>query len=295
MTNRPRYVLVTPVRNEEQHVGLTINAVAAQTLLPERWVIVSDGSTDGTDNIIRSYESSLPFLRFVRRDAGAQRDFRSKVMAIHLGLDQLAGLDYDFIGNLDGDVSFAPDYFDRLLACFAASPRLGVAGGLIHEDSTHSTRAQFVQTGSSVAGAVQMFRRACFDQIGGYPPLRYGGEDAAMELMARMRGWETRTIRELTVRHHRPAGVHGRGMLRSFYDMGRREALLGYRPLFELFRCINRMLASPVLLGGLVQFAGFAASKLRGDPVELPADCVRFLQEEQTRRLRAFASLGKFK
>ncbi len=287
MTQRPQYALVTPVRNEADHVGRTIDAVAAQTLLPQRWVIVSDGSTDATDDIVRKRAASLPFLRFVRRDADAERDFNSKVLAIREGLAQLAGVEYEFIGNLDGDVSFAPDYFEKLLAHFTVEPRLGIAGGLIHEGAGLTSRAQFVNTGHSVAGAVQMFRRTVYEQIGGYPPLRHGGEDAAAEIMARMHGWQTHTFSELLVHHHRPTGVEGRGVLRSFFDLGRREALLGYHPLFEFLRSINRMLAPPIVLGGLVQFAGYTAAKLRGESPVLPKDCVAFLRSEQMRRIRA--------
>lgn len=293
MTQWPRYVLVTPARNEAQYIGLTLDAVAAQSHLPERWVIVSDGSTDGTDDVIRRREFSLPFLRFVRRDASAQRDFSSKVMAIRLGLEHLAGVDYEFIGNLDGDVSFAPDYYEKLLAHFDAEPRLGIAGGLIHEGAGLTSRAQFVNTGHSVAGAVQTFRRTVYEQIGGYPPLHFGGEDAAAEIMARMHGWHTHTFGELLVRHHRTTGVEGRGVLRSFADLGRREALLGYHPLFELLRSVNRMLAPPIVAGGLVQLAGYVAAKARGETIVLPADCVAFLRNEQMRRIRALMGTGK--
>lgn len=286
----PRYVLVTPVRNEEDFVARTIAAVAAQTQLPERWVIVSDGSTDRTDEIVRQHMKTLPFLRLARRESAGKRDFNSKVLAIREGLRQLNEASHDFIGNLDGDVTFAPDYFATLLARFDGKPRLGIAGGLVHEDLGGAWRAQALGTDRSVAGAVQLFRRTCWEAIGGYRPLRYGGEDAAAEIMARQRGWDTRTFRDLEVRHHRRVGRDGSGALRAFYNMGWREAVIGYHPLFELVRVANRMRSTPLLLGGLSHLTGYLAAKLRHEPIGLPVDCVTFLRQEQMERLRGLVS-----
>ncbi len=285
-----RYVLVTPVRNEEEHVGRTIDAVAAQTHRPERWVIVSDGSTDRTDEIVRQRAAQLPFLRLARRESTGKRDFNSKVMAIREGVRQLADVPHDFIGNLDGDVTFAPNYFETLLSRFDTNSHLGIAGGLVFEDIGGDWHAQALGTDKSVAGAVQLFRRDCWQAIGGYPPLRYGGEDAAVEIMARQRGWETRTFRDLEVRHHRRVGRDGRGALRAFYDMGWREAIIGYHPMFELVRAANRMRCAPIFLGGLSHLSGYLAAKLRREPIGLPVDCVEFLRQEQMERLRGLVS-----
>lgn len=285
-----RYVLVTPVRNEEDFVGRTIDAVAAQTHLPECWVIVSDGSTDGTDEIVRQRAQTLPFLHFIRRETAGKRDFNSKVLAIREGVRQLADVPHEFIGNLDGDITFAPDYFEQLLARFRDNSRLGIAGGLVYEDLGGTWRAQALGTDMSVAGAVQMFRSDCWTAIGGYPPLRYGGEDAAAEILARQRGWTTRTFRDLEARHHRRVGRSGRGMLRSFYDMGWREAIIGYHPMFELVRVANRMRQAPIILGGLSHLCGFFAAKLGHEPIGLPVDSVEFLRQEQMQRLRGLVS-----
>jgi len=285
-----RYVLVTPVRNEEDFIGRTIDAVAAQTHLPERWVIVSDGSTDRTDEIVRQRAAKLPFLRLARRESTGRRDFNSKVMAIREGVRQLTDVPHEFIGNLDGDVTLAPDYFDSLLGRFSENPRLGIAGGLVFEDLGGTWRAQTLGTDKSVAGAVQMFHRDCWTAIGGYPPLRYGGEDAAAEIMARQRGWDTRTFRDLEVHHHRLVGRDGHGALRAFYNMGWREAVIGYHPAFELVRAANRMRSAPILVGGLSHLGGYLAAKLRREPIGLPVDCVAFLRQEQIDRLRGLVS-----
>jgi len=280
-----RYALVSPVRNEARYIQLTLDSVIRQTKLPERWVIVSDGSTDATDDIVRRYAAAHPFIQLVRRQPDAKRNFGSKVLAIREGIAHLAGLDYDALGNLDGDVSFAPDYFAEILRRFDADPRLGVAGGLLLDDHDGQWHKQVISISSSVAGPVQMFRRECYEQIGGYTPLRYGGVDAVAEVMARMHGWQVRTFPELEVRHHRRVGTEGKGVLRAFYDMGWREAVIGYHPLFEFVRAANRMRAAPYIIGGLMHFAGYVSARARREPIAVPKDFVRFLRQEQIQRL----------
>jgi glycosyltransferase involved in cell wall biosynthesis len=282
------YVLITPVRNEAEFVRRTIAAVSQQTHRPERWVIVSDGSTDGTDDVVHRQLQILPFLRLARRESGVERDFSSKVFAIREGLRHLEGVAYDYIGNLDGDISFASDYFATLITRFKADPRLGVAGGLYYENLGGSWREQALVNDRSVAGAVQMFRRACWEEIGGYLPLRDGGEDAAAELMARQHGWKTRTFRDLKVLHHRRMGANGGSAFRAFYNMGWRDAVIGYHPLFELVRVVSRMRATPVVLGGLSHLSGYLSAKVLRVPVALPVESVDFLRREQLERLAAW-------
>jgi len=288
---RPSFVLVTPARNEAQFIGLTIASVIAQTHRPLKWVIVSDASTDATDDLVRAAAAEHPFIELVRREADPTRAFSSKVFAIREGVKRFDGLTYDYIGNLDADLSFEPTYFEELFTRIEADPKLGIAGGMIHENASITGHLQLIETDKSVAGAVQMFRRACYEQIGGYIPLRHGGIDAAAEFSARMHGWKTRTFMDLLVEHHRRMGSAGRSILLSFYDMGVREAALGYHPFFELFRCANRMSASPMVLGGLIQFWGYVHAKIKRLPVALPADCVAHLHKEQMNRLRGLIGL----
>jgi cellulose synthase/poly-beta-1,6-N-acetylglucosamine synthase-like glycosyltransferase len=197
---RRRYVLVTAAYNEERHIADTLRSVSNQSLKPYQWVIVSDGSTDKTDQIVREWAGRHPFIKLVRVEKSEGHDFATKVRALHRGFERLADIDYDFIGVLDADLSFEPNYFECVLEHFANEPRLGIAGGDI-EQLVDGTVVPRVKDLNSVAGAVQLVRRECFEQTGGLPALRYGGEDAAMEITARMHGWETRTFPELKVAH----------------------------------------------------------------------------------------------
>ncbi|NNE17990.1 MAG: glycosyltransferase family 2 protein, partial [Myxococcales bacterium] len=223
------YVLVTAAYNEERHIGETLRSVASQRLLPRRWVIVSDGSTDKTDEIIRSWVSHHPFMEFVRVEKTEKHNFAAKVHALRRGLARLESVEYDFVGVLDADVSFEPDYFARLLERFAKEPRLGIAGGTIEQlvDGKIVPRRKDPNT---VAGAVQFLRRECFEQTGGLPALVYGGEDAAIEIAARMHGWQTRTYSELKVVHFGLVGAGAGGQLKARFKWGRMNFQLGYHP-----------------------------------------------------------------
>lgn len=285
-TPLPDYVLVTPARNEEDFIEKTIQSVIAQTHLPLKWVIISDGSTDQTDAIVEKYLPEHPFMELVKAShQGHQEGFGSKVKAVWAGVEKMAGLDYAFIGNLDADVSFEPDYFEKLLAVFLREPDLGLAGGLILE----LVHGQFLSRNTnlkSVAGAVQLFRRACWEDIGGYMPFSIGGEDAAAETMARMKGWEVHTVPDLGVRHHRLVLTGKRTILGARFNKGAMNHLLGYHPLFQLALCGRRAFSRPYVLGSIWMLTGYLWAKARRLPRPVPQDFVAYIQEEQLRRLK---------
>jgi poly-beta-1,6-N-acetyl-D-glucosamine synthase len=188
-----RYVLITPARNEEAFLAKTIESVIHQSVLPLRWVIVDDGSTDNTPQIVTDYMQRFPWIELVRRQQRQDRSFAGKAGAFLAGSERLAGLTYDVIGNLDGDISFGSDHFEFLLEKFAADPLLGVAGTVFREEGYSSDRDSF-EGREHVPGYCQLFRRACWEQIGGYVPHRAGGIDWIAVVSARMMGWKTRSF-----------------------------------------------------------------------------------------------------
>jgi len=279
------YVLVTAAYNEERHISETLRSVTGQTLLPRRWIIVSDGSTDGTDEIIRTWAGRHPFIEFVRVEKTEKHNFAAKVHALGRGFARLESVEYDFVGVLDADVSFEPDYFARLLEHFAKEPHLGIAGGTIEQlvDGKIVPRRKDPNT---VAGAVQFLRRECFEQTGGLPALEYGGEDAAMEIAARMHGWQTRTLPELKVVHFGLVGAGAGGQLKARFKWGRMNFHLGYHPLFQLARSVYRAGERPLVLGSLAELVGFALGKTRDRQPSLDRDLVRYLRREQLTKLK---------
>src|SRR5271157_4953312 len=198
MPKSDRYFLITPARNEAKFIEKTIVSVIAQTIKPVQWSIVSDGSTDDTDTIALRYSEEHTFIKVLRTAPDSRYNASSKVKAFYRGFSFAEDLKYDFIGNLDADVTFAPDYFEKILQFFAGDPRLGLAGGRIFEEVRGRKRPMW-PGGSihSVSGAVQLFRKECFVAIGGYLPLEHGGIDSAAEITARAKGWTVRTFPEI--------------------------------------------------------------------------------------------------
>ena len=172
MEHFPRYVLITPARNEAQYIEQTIESVLAQTVRPLKWVIVSDGSTDGTDEIVTRYMADHPWIELARMPERSERHFAGKVYAFNAGYARVADLDYDVIGNLDADVSFETGHFEFLVGKFGENPQLGVVGAAFREGSEqYDYRFTNIE---NVWGGCQLFRRECFETIGGCVPLKGG-------------------------------------------------------------------------------------------------------------------------
>jgi glycosyltransferase involved in cell wall biosynthesis len=283
------YALITPAYNEEKFIGLTIASVVSQTIRPVRWIIVSDGSTDGTDDIVRSASESHEFIRLVRLCDDHSHNFAAQANAIGAGFKHLQGVEFDFVGNLDADISFGPDYFARLLSKFYENDRLGLGGGWLHEMKGGSFKPVKTHV-NSVPHPVQLFRRECFETIGGYPPLPYGGSDTYAEVGVRMHGWQVRSFPELTVCHHRPT-ASARGFVRGRFQQGLMDFSLGYYPAFEAIRCLHRWNEPPLVAGAVVRSAGFVWAWLSGQPRAVPNEFIDFFRQEQANRLHAVVRL----
>jgi len=279
-----RYVLITPAKNEAKNIGKTIESVASQTIQPLQWVIVSDGSTDSTDDIVKNAASQYPFVVYKRNDSPAKKEFSSKVNAFNLGQKSLTVSDYQFIGNLDADVSFEKDYFGQILSRFSVDPKLGLAGGLVWE-CVNGIERPFKVSLNSVSGAVQLFRRTCFEEIGGYIPVKSGGIDSAAEIYARACGWIVETFPEYKVLHHGPMLTGAGNIQRMMFRSGVTKYKLGYHPLFHFMSCAGRLFQKPVFLGAICFFAGYCYAALKSEKFILPNHVVRFLRKEQLGRL----------
>lgn len=279
------YALITPARNEGNRIAKTLESIINQTRKPVLWVIVNDGSTDNTADIVGDYALRHDFIKCISVDGQGRKNFSSKVNAFNRGLNLLSGIDYSFIGNLDADVSFEPLYFQQLLQEFQKAKNLGLAGGLIVEYANNRFREQKVSI-NSVAGAVQLFRREAFEQVGGYFPMKYGGVDSAIEIKVRMKGWEVRTFPDLKVIHHGPVVTGKKSPLQARFNKGIINYTLGYHPLFQCVISIFRMLHPPFILGGLLMMSGYFWAALCKTEIKLPEEVVRFLRAEQLKRLK---------
>jgi glycosyltransferase involved in cell wall biosynthesis len=290
-----RYVLITPARNEEKYIGGTIQSVVAQTVLPERWVIVDDGSTDRTAEIVRSFASRYPWIELVSRPQRADRSFAGKVFAFNAGLERVKPLSFEVLGNLDSDVSFEPDYLAFLLQRFEEDSRLGVAGTPFVEQGYDSGKDSF-EGENHVAGACQLFRYDCFQDVGGFIPNRAGGVDWIAVTTARMKGWKTRSFAEKRIHHHRPIGTAERNEVSAMYAHGQKDYYLGGSPIWQLFRAGYRMTKKPVVLGGGALLLGYCSAAIRRIKRPVSPELMRFHRREQMKKLRTIlGTLLRFK
>jgi glycosyltransferase involved in cell wall biosynthesis len=281
------YVLVTPARNERAHIERTIRSVVRQTQLPVRWAIVSDGSSDGTDEIVKRHAAEFPWITYRRTPDARTRDFAGKVRAFYAGYQAMTDVPWHIVGNLDADVSVDDDdHFEFLLRQFAADPELGVAGTPFKEDGRqYDYRFTSIE---HVSGACQLFRRECFEAIGGYPAIRQGGVDLVAVTTARMLGWKTRTFAQKACSHHRSIGTGSTSELSARFRFGRQDYYLGSHPLWEVCRSLYQLTRRPYVLGGTCLLCGYVWAHLRREARPVNADFIRFRRHEQMRRLRRF-------
>lgn len=287
----PTYVLITPARNEEAFIELTLKSMVAQTVRPLKWVIVSDGSMDRTDEIVKSYTASHDWIELVRMPERKERNFGGKVFSFNAGRERVKALPYDIIGNLDADMSFERDLFAMLMRKFAENPKLGVGGAPFTEGKgTYDFRYSSVE---HVSGACQLFRRECFEAIGGYQAMKGGGIDVLAVLTARMKGWQTRTFPEQVCFHHRSMGSAKNGAAMISFKLGQKDYMLGRHPLWQLFRAVYQMKHPPYLVGGLALLAGYGSYGLKRVQRMVPPEVVQFQRREQMDRLKKFL-FGRF-
>jgi glycosyltransferase involved in cell wall biosynthesis len=281
-----KYVLITAARNEEALIGKTLESVVRQTQLPERWIIVDDGSTDRTAEIIAPYVEKYSWIRLVRNPRRESRDFAAKANAVNDALRQMQDLKFDILGNLDADTSFAPDYMEFLIQKFAADPKLGVAGTPFREDSGYDSSRDSFEGENHVAGACQLFRRECWNDIGGYLANPGGGVDWIAVTTARTKGWTTRSFADKRIHHHRLIGTAGRSQFAALFLYGQKDYYLGGSPVWELFRLIYRTAKRPYFVGSLALGCGYiwAAARRLNRPVS--PELMRFHRAEQMRKLR---------
>ena len=277
-------LLITAAYNEKDTISKLIESVLKQSIKPLRWIIVDDGSTDTTAEIVHKYQQKHSFIQLEKLTKDAQtHSFGAKVRALNYAISKLDLSQAEFIGILDADIELPDNYFSVLLDRMNNDFSLGIAGGDIipYYNEKYHPRSQNRMW--SIAGAVQMFKMQCFQDIGSaFLNLPYGGEDSAMEIMAQSQNWNTTTFKDLKVIHFGRVG--GKTGLIIRYKKGLGFASLGYHPLFMCFRCLKRWRESPFLFGSILELIGFFIGKLnKGNPL-LNKESVRYLQHKQLKR-----------
>lgn len=278
------YVIITPARNEGSHLQQTIDSVAAQALPPRKWIIVNDGSTDDTRQIIDEAAKQHAWIQAVHRaDRGFRQQGGGVIESFYDGFRLLGEEPWDYLVKLDADLSFAPEFFAACLARFAADPKLGIGGGTICGE----VNGLLVEESQGdppfhVRGATKIYRRACWQAIGGL--LQAPGWDTLDEVKANMLGWKTGSFPELKLLHHRYTGKAD-GVWKNWVKNGRANYIVGYHPLFMFCKCVRRVFERPygVVAAGL--WYGFLTGYLTRIPRIQEPEVIRYLRQQQLRRL----------
>ena len=290
MTQDVKYVVITPVRDEEKHMEATIEAVAGQTIRPTEWVIVDDGSSDRTGDIIDQYAAKFSWISVVHRsNRGFRKSGGGVVEAFYDGYDRLRCNDWDFVVKLDGDLTFARTYFEKCFEHFERDLKLGVGGGEIYHDVGGVQKLE-ANPKFHVRGATKIYRRDCWEAIGGL--LRAPGWDTIDEVKANMLGWKTYSFGELQLVHHRLTGTAD-GLLRDRIKHGIACYVSGYDPLFVVASCVSRLIQKPYIAGSAAIFYGF----IKGYWIRMPRvndkQLIKYLRTQQLRRLCGLETIWK--
>jgi len=283
-----KYILITAARNEDPFIEKTLSSMVAQTTVPEQWFIVDDGSTDQTAAIVEDYARRFPWIKLIRRSTRPVRSFAGKVHSFEAGYAAARDFEFDAVGNLDADISFEADHFEFLLQKLSSDPRLGVVGTPFTETGYDSAKDSF-EGQQHVAGQCQLFRRQCFEDIGGYVPNPAGGVDWIAVTTARTKGWKTQSFPEKRYHHYRPMGTAERGTFRALFTYGEKDYYLGGSPIWQLFRVCYRSAKKPYLIGGLALLSGYCWAAVRRLKRPVSAELVRFHRREQMQKLRAIS------
>ncbi len=259
-------VIIAPVRDEAELIRLTLDSMVAQTVKPIEWIIVDDGSQDGTADIVREYAAKHPFIRLVQRpDRGFRKVGGGVVAAFKFGITQIEHQEYEYIAKLDGDMSFGPRYLECMFEQFALEPKLAAVSGKVYREEEGQTIEEII-IDEHVAGQFKLYRRTAFEEIGGFvEEVLWDGIDVHT---ARMKGWTTKSFLhpDAILMHHRLMGSSDKNVYRGRLRWGRGIWFMGYHPLYALASGIFRMREKPFVIGGLLIIAGYLGAAIKRAP-----------------------------
>ncbi|GAB4322964.1 MAG: hypothetical protein Kow00127_15620 [Bacteroidales bacterium] len=279
-----KYIIVSPVRNEEEHVRRTIESVLAQTVKPAEWIIVNDGSTDKTEEIIKEYTAGYDWIRLINmKDRGYYYPGTGVIQVVQHGLSQAQTTDWEFLVKLDCDIWVEPDYFEEIFRRFKENPKLGIASGAIYLKEGDTLTPENSQE-DHPWGASKVYRRECYQAIGGWKAIP--GWDLADLLGAQMNGWETRCFMDLKIYHFRGTGLRRSGITKGRFLWGRFQYRYGYGLLYIFLKSIYWLQQKPYVLGGISIFAGYVYAAIRREEKLFEPEMRRFLRKKQRTYLK---------
>ena len=285
-----KYVIITPVRDEEAYLHLTVESVIKQTLRPVEYILVNDGSKDRTGEIIEQYSQKYDWIRAIHRhDRGFRKWGGGIIEAFYDGFNALMCQDWEFMCKLDGDLSFEPTYFAEAIKKFQENPKIGIGGGVLYHYK-NGRKVLESHPKFHVRGGVKIYRRACWEDIGG---LWVGpGSDTVDEVKANMLGWTTMSFFDLHLIHHRPTGTSW-GKLGGLVKDGKIDYVYGSHPAFLMAKALVRLFRSPFLLGSLALIYGYLKAYLQDIPRVDDPELIKYLRRQQLARLTGRKTIWK--
>jgi glycosyltransferase involved in cell wall biosynthesis len=287
----PRYVVVTPARDEEEHLELLAKTIEAQTWRPTEWIIVDDGSTDRTGAIADGLAADHDWIVVVHRaDRGQRVPGGGVVETVLAGLDACTVEDWDYLVKLDADLELEPDYFERCLRRMELDERWGITGGQVHDRLADGSIVVEGHPTFHVRGATKIYRRATWDAIGGLVVAK--GWDTLDEVKSNQLGWRTTTFSDIPIIQQRETGRRA-GWWKDWSKNGRAAWFCGYHPLFVLARCARVATMQPYGLKGLALLSGYVDAVVRRRPRVDDTDLRRYTRTQQLRRLLGRESIWR--
>jgi glycosyltransferase involved in cell wall biosynthesis len=280
------YIIITAARNEKTYIDNTIRSVCNQYIKPKEWVIVSDNSTDDTEKIVQSYQKSYSFIRLFRLENDYSRNFASKTFALNYGYNKLKDIEYEFIAILDADIMLPQNYYKSIIEKFYNNPLLGISGGIVYDKKKSGYKRRIGNTERSVPGGIQVFRRKCYENIGGFLPLKYGGEDWIAEIKGKLNGWEVRSYHDIKVLHNRPTGTATGNSLIICKNAGTTAYFIGSHPIFEILKALKRINEWPYLFCAMSRIYGYFKEFYKNNRLLNSSNYSIFLRKEQKDRIR---------
>jgi glycosyltransferase involved in cell wall biosynthesis len=284
------WVVISPVRNEAKLIRLTLDSMLNQTVLPQEWLIVDDGSTDETAAIVAEYAAAHPWIRLVKREDRGFRQLGSGVIAaFDFGREQLRTSDWQYISKLDGDMSFPARYAEVMIGTLEREPTLACVSGKVFRPEVDGLVEEFI-VDEATAGQFKLYRREPFEQIGGFgQTILWDGIDWHR---CRMHGWDTRSFHHphAPLIHHRLMGSSDRNVYKGRVRLGRGIWFMGYDPMYAFASGVYRMRERPRVTGGLIIIAAYFWAALRREPQLPDPEFRRYLRRWQRKRLLALAT-----
>lgn len=275
-----RHVVIIPAHNEAAFIGRTLESLLAQTEVPDRIIVVDDGSTDATADIVRAIAHDHAGVELIQGPKQSSRRYRV-VEVFNLGYRLVRDQNFAYISKIDADLVFPPDYFERLLAALDSDHAIGAGAGMLY-DRIGDRLLRWRIPENYVPGPIKTIRKAAFDQMGGFVPAL--GWDIVDQVKLRMLGYRTINMPELAVLHLRQLGS-ATGILRGHARHGHGAYTVGTHPLFALGRSVYRMFEPPYIVGGIAFACGYVRAWL-GRAEQIPDRAlIRALRSEQLHRL----------